>query len=82
MEGRPVQSIDERWTRVLDPALTRGKFSEEDDRLISLHVSEHGTAKWGDVKGLAGRGAGAIGERWRTVLDPAQPTQVKPAPAS
>lgn len=65
------QQVMERWTKVLDPNLTKGSWTGEEDQIIIDYVSEHGKKSWTK---LAERLPGRIGkqcrERYINHLDP------------
>jgi len=59
-----------RWKKALQPGLVKGRWSQEEDDIITNAV-DSGNTKWSDIaKHLPGRIGEQIKERWVNVLDP------------
>ncbi|KAL5011865.1 hypothetical protein ScPMuIL_010416 [Solemya velum] len=71
MEGRSAHQCFTRWTKT-DPALKRGKWTEEEDCMLMAAVHLLGTRDWARIKMLVrGRTAAQCRERYCNSLDPA-----------
>jgi hypothetical protein len=71
-QGRTARQVCERWHNVLDPALVKGNWTEEEDAIITQWVQQNGPTKWADLaKQLPGRIGKQCRERWTNRLDPA-----------
>jgi hypothetical protein len=69
--GRSIAQINERWTKVLDPALIKGSWTREEDEKIIQWVAEKGTREWGGLAlQLSGRIPKQCRERWHNQLSP------------
>jgi hypothetical protein len=69
--GRKQNQVNERWSKVLNPALVRGSWTREEDQLIIDWVTEKGTKDWGDLAAhLPGRIPKQCRERWHNHLSP------------
>jgi hypothetical protein len=69
--GKTPQQIAERWEKVLNPALTKGSWTREEDETIIKYVEQHGIKDWTKLAGLLpGRIGKQCRERWRNHLDP------------
>lgn len=65
------QQVMERWTKVLDPNLTKGSWRREEDEIIVNYVREHGKKSWTKLAELLpGRIGKQCRERWMNLLDP------------
>jgi hypothetical protein len=70
--GKTGQQVAERWAKVLNPKLTKGSWSREEDEIIRDFVQKNGTKKWQKLCDLLpGRIGKQCRERWRNHLDPA-----------
>nr|XP_055044728.1 v-myb avian myeloblastosis viral oncogene homolog-like 2a [Misgurnus anguillicaudatus] len=71
LPGRTAQNCKYRFTTVVDPDLTKGTWTkEEDNKLIEL-VSLHSDKKWSAIaKHLKSRSGKQCRERWHNHLDP------------
>jgi hypothetical protein len=69
--GRSINQINERWSKVLDPALVKGSWTREEDEMILRWVTEKGTKDWGNLAfQLPGRIPKQCRERWHNHLSP------------
>lgn len=69
--GKTTQQISERWTKVLNPTIIRGKWTGEEDAIIIQYVEQNGPKSWSKLKALLpGRTGKQCRERWRDHLDP------------
>eukprot|EP00871_Galdieria_phlegrea_P004901 jgi/Galph1/5411/GphlegSOOS_G4032.1 len=60
-----------RWQKVLNPALNKGPWTVQEDRIIKEFVNEHGPTKWSHLaKLLHGRIGKQCRERWFNHLNP------------
>ncbi|GJQ12529.1 hypothetical protein GpartN1_g4320.t1 [Galdieria partita] len=60
-----------RWQKVLNPALNKGPWTEQEDKTICDFVKEHGPTKWSHLaKLLPGRIGKQCRERWFNHLNP------------
>jgi len=60
-----------RWTKVLNPSLTKGPWTEEEDRKVVDLVQKHGAKKWSVIANfLPGRIGKQCRERWHNHLNP------------
>jgi hypothetical protein len=58
------------YSQALQPGLVKGRWSKEEDNIITASVSS-GNDKWSEIaKRLPGRIGEQIKERWINVLDP------------
>lgn len=61
----------QRWKNVLNPRLTKGPWTKEEDALLEHLISEKGTRDWASIaKGLQIRSAKQCRDRWTQCLDP------------
>lgn len=65
------QQVIERWTKVLDPNLTKGSWTGQEDQTILRFVEAHGKKSWTKLAELLpGRIGKQCRERWINHLDP------------
>ncbi|OHT11542.1 Myb-like DNA-binding domain containing protein [Tritrichomonas foetus] len=65
------QQIMERWKKVLDPSITKGSWTGEEDAKIINYVQRYGTKSWTKLASLLpGRVGKQCRERWMHHLDP------------
>lgn len=56
LPGKTEVQCLHRWTKVLDPQLTKGPWSDEEDRKVMELVGLHGARKWSLIaQSLPGR---------------------------
>jgi hypothetical protein len=61
-----------RWQKVLNPIITKGPWTDSEDRALTELVRLHGPGKWSHIsESLQGRSGNQCRERWRNQLDPA-----------
>ena len=71
MENRSASQIAARWEKCLDPKLTKGPFTPEEDRIIIDYVTKNGAKNWpGLSQILYQRSPKQCRERWFNHLDP------------
>ena len=63
LPGKTEVQCLHRWSKVLNPELTKGPWSEEDDKLIIALVDKYGPKKWSLI---AGHLKGRIGKKTMT----------------
>eukprot|EP00968_Pinguiococcus_pyrenoidosus_P028194 scaffold7676_cov258-Pinguiococcus_pyrenoidosus.AAC.1 len=71
--NRPQTQYSYRWTKVLNPGLVKGSWTEDEDNLIRREVQEKGIneVRWSAVaEKLVGRIGKQCRERWYNHLDP------------
>jgi hypothetical protein len=60
-----------RWTKVIQPFLKKGKWTEEEDKLLLNWVEQNGPQKWSKLSLiLKGRSSKQIRDRWINNLNP------------
>lgn len=60
-----------RWQKVLQPGLKKGKWSEEEDKILISWVKKHGPNNWAKLTlALRGRSSKQIRDRWVNNLNP------------
>lgn len=60
----------QRWKHALDPALTKGPWSTEEDRLLKEAMQESGHQNWSEIATrIPNRNAKQCRERWNTALN-------------
>jgi myb proto-oncogene protein len=69
--GKTSQQLFERWTKVLDPGLQKGSWTQQEDETIMSHVATHGCKSWKKLSSLLpGRVGKQCRERWLNHLNP------------
>jgi hypothetical protein len=69
--NRTATQIAARWEKCIDPKLTKGTFTREEDQLIKNFVQENGTGSWPKITQiLPHRSPKQCRERWFNNLDP------------
>jgi len=69
--GRDFTQCSQRWKKVLDPTVTKGQWSKEEDDLLISVVNQGQYKNWGHVaKLIPGRSAKQCRERYNGHLDP------------
>jgi hypothetical protein len=70
--NRTPTQVAARWEKCINPTVTKGQFTAEEDALITSFVAEHGTRAWPKlVSLLPHRTTKQCRERWLNSLDPA-----------
>lgn len=70
-EGKTVQQVTERWSKVVNPNLVKGSWTRQEDETIVRFVQQYGTKNWTKLASLLpGRIGKQCRERWRNHLDP------------
>lgn len=71
LNGKSQVQCLHRWNKVLNPTLTKGPWSEEEDRMVLELVDIHGAKKWSLIaSSLPGRIGKQCRERWHNHLNP------------
>jgi transcription factor MYB, plant len=71
LPGKTEVQCLHRWTKVLDPDLTKGPWSEEEDGKVRQLVAVYGAKKWSKIAAeLPGRIGKQCRERWHNHLNP------------
>jgi hypothetical protein len=69
--NRTATQIAARWEKCIDPKLTKGTFTREEDQVIRSFVQENGTRSWPKItRALPHRTPKQCRERWFNNLDP------------
>ncbi|CAM4758823.1 unnamed protein product [Rotaria magnacalcarata] len=70
--GRTDAQCQHRWERFLDPSITKGPWTDEEDRKVIELVRDYGARQWSLIaKELKGRVGKQCRERWHNHLNPA-----------
>jgi hypothetical protein len=70
--NRNATQVAARWEKCINPILTKGQFSTDEDRLITEFVAENGIRVWPKITAvLPYRTPKQCRERWFNNLDPA-----------
>ena len=71
LTGKSQVQCLHRWNKVLNPNLTKGPWSDEEDRMVLSLVDIHGAKKWSVIaSNLPGRIGKQCRERWHNHLNP------------
>jgi hypothetical protein len=71
VSGRNQVQCLHRWTKILQPGLTKGPWSIEEDRKLMLWVKKEGPNKWTTcAEYIKGRSGKQCRERWLNTLNP------------
>ncbi|KAE8220947.1 hypothetical protein CF319_g5602 [Tilletia indica] len=71
LDGRNRKDVRKRWSYCLNPTLTKGAWSRQEDTLLRAAIHELGTDDWVHVASRVGSRTGdQCAKRWRDVLDP------------
>jgi hypothetical protein len=69
--NRTPTQVAARWEKCINPALTKGQFTSEEDQLIRDYVNDHGIHAWPKIiTVLPHRSSKQCRERWFNSLDP------------
>jgi len=69
--GRNQVQCLHRWTKILQPGLTKGPWSIEEDRKLMQWVKKEGPNKWTScAEYIKGRSGKQCRERWLNTLNP------------
>jgi hypothetical protein len=70
--NRSATQIAARWEKCINPALTKGPFTPDEDAAFARFVEAHGTMSWPKIaSAVPHRSAKQCRERWFNNLDPA-----------
>lgn len=71
LPGKTEVQCLHRWTKVLNPNLTKGPWTEEEDQQVRELVAKYGAKKWSAIAShLPGRIGKQCRERWHNHLNP------------
>ena len=71
LSGKSQVQCLHRWNKVLNPNLTKGPWTEDEDRQVLELVEHHGAKKWSVIASfLPGRIGKQCRERWHNHLNP------------
>ena len=71
LKGKTEVQCLHRWTKVLNPTLTKGPWTDEEDRKVVDLVAKFGAKKWSLIaQHLPGRIGKQCRERWHNHLNP------------
>jgi hypothetical protein len=72
MENRTASQVAARWEKCLNPALVKGQFTADEDRIITEYVQTNGASCWPCLCAKLGnrRSPKQCRERWFNRLDP------------
>ncbi|CAF1299314.1 unnamed protein product [Adineta steineri] len=69
--GRTDAQCQHRWERFLDPSITKGPWTDEEDKKVIELVQDYGARHWSLIaKELKGRVGKQCRERWHNHLNP------------
>jgi len=69
--GRTASQVAARWEKCIDPSITKGPFSAEEDSMILDFVSKNGPRSWPRITQIIPqRSSKQCRERWFNHLDP------------
>ncbi|CAF1614996.1 unnamed protein product [Rotaria magnacalcarata] len=69
--GRTDAQCQHRWERFLDPSITKGPWTDEEDKKVVELVHDYGARQWSLIaKELKGRVGKQCRERWHNHLNP------------
>lgn len=70
--GRSASQVAARWEKCIDPSITKGPFSPEEDALIIEFVNKNGARSWPRItQYIPARSSKQCRERWFNHLNPA-----------
>ncbi|KAJ3450903.1 transcription repressor myb5 [Anaeramoeba flamelloides] len=70
-ENKDATQCLHRWQKVLNPNLKKGKWTEDEDKLLRKYVKLFGDSKWSKVADkIPRRTSKQCRERWKNQLDP------------
>lgn len=71
LQGRTGQQCLHRYTKALNPAIRKGKWTVEEDNRLSLAVFYYGSGSWSKVcRHVSNRTDMQCRERWENILNP------------
>ncbi len=71
LPGKTEVQCLHRWTKVLNPNVVKGPWTDEEDRKVRELVTQHGAKKWSTIASyLPGRIGKQCRERWHNHLNP------------
>lgn len=71
IQTRTASQVAARWEKCLDPSLTKGPFTPEEDQIITDYVKNNGPQNWPGLSELIkNRSPKQCRERWFNHLDP------------
>lgn len=71
IEGRTGQQCLHRWQKTLDPNIRRGRWTAEEDKMLTFAVGAYGVGNWVKIQQhVPGRTDVQCRERWVNILSP------------
>lgn len=77
-DARKGKECRKRWSASLDPNLRRGRWTEEEDRLLMEQYNEYGLLWQKIARNIQGRTEHQCSKRYLEILDPALRNRLKP----
>lgn len=77
-DSRKAKDCRKRWVALLDPHLRRGRWTEEEDRLLMELYNRHGPLWQKVAKSIEGRTEHQCSKRYMEILDPELRNRLEP----
>lgn len=69
-DGRTSSQCRERWSKAIEPGLSKGRWSDREERVLFFAVRAHGEKFSEAAKHVPGRTGQQVREKWTNVLAP------------